>query len=694
MKKIRIHVYCSFIFTLLFSIYFNTNLALAETKLNNYNIQLTFNERTETLSSKETLSFRNSYKSELTDMVFHLYPDSYGSPKTIPAIGYFPTELEKDQIGDITIGKVLINDKEVSFTQDNQILKIKPNTNIKPNEEVKVYIEFTLKLPKGNNRLGYYNEIYSFTNWYPILSIYDENNKSWDETPFNPIGESNYSEVADYDVTIETSKGMKIASTGVDNTITIEDGKKIFNIQAKNVRDFVFIASPKFNVVSKTIDGIKVNSFYIDDSNSFKEKKQAETILEVSVNSLKCFSDTFGKYPYKEFDIVETYLSGGAMEYPQLIQMGNYYFNPDTNYLIFNQSFPFEIEAAVHEVAHQWWYVTVGNNEFKESFLDESLTTYSTAYYFEKQFGKYNQKSAFSKFRLFMYPDKSESLPINSSVDKFESWSDYSMTIYEKGPLVFEDLRQRVGDEKLINTLKTYYNEFKFKNANIADFLKIISEISGEETENVIKNALSSKNYFPENIILSQEERNTAFREIEKTRILNSEKQYGISIDSIIARGILGEKIYVVRPSNLSKEESLQIDEYLSMLSDSFKNQYGFEIIIKEDSALTAEELKNENLMVLCNPENNSILNSINTKLPISFTSYGLMTNDSALYSKNISGQFISENPFNKNKVIYVMFWTKDLDLNSFQNYRSFYDEAPYQFNINIDNKKFFYGRY
>lgn len=293
-----------------------------------------------------------------------------------------------------------------------------------------------------------------------------------------------------------------------------------------------------------------------------------------------------------------------------------------------------------------------------------------------------------------MYPDKSESLPINSSVDKFESWSDYSMTIYEKGPLVFEDLRQRVGDEKLINTLKTYYNEFKFKNANVADFLKIISEISGEETENVIKNALSSKNYFPENIILSQEERNTAFREIEKTRILNSEKQYGISIDSIIARGILGEKIYVVKPSNLSKEESLQIDEYLSMLSDSFKNQYGFEIIIKEDSVLKAEEFKDENLMVIGNPENNSILNSINSKLPISFTSYGLMTNDSALYSKNISGQFISENPFNKNKVIYVMFWTKDLDLNSFQNYRSFYDEAPYQFNINIDNKKFFSGRY
>ena len=69
---------------------------------------------------------------------------------------------------------------------------------------------------------------------------------SWDENPYNPIGESNYSHISNYNIKLIVPKDIVVAPTG---TIVeeIEDGdEKIVNIKAENVRDFVIIMSPKF----------------------------------------------------------------------------------------------------------------------------------------------------------------------------------------------------------------------------------------------------------------------------------------------------------------------------------------------------------------------------------------------------------------------------------------------------------------
>lgn len=694
MKKLNFKIFTCFIITLLCSLCFKVPYAFAEDTLNNYKINAVFDENKKVLTANETISFNNSYGKDLKDIVLHLYPDSYNSAETLPGIGGMPPTLEKDQIGDITITKVLINNKSVDFTQKNQILKVNLNENLKPKEKVDIYIDFTLKLPSGNNRMGYSNDIYNFTNWYPILSIYNPKTGLWDENPFHPVGESNYSESSNYDFTIETSKNMVIASTGVDKKTTFNDNKKTLNVAAENVRDFVFIMSPKFNVVSKTVDGTKINSFYYNDENAIKSKKQANKLLDVASDSIKFFSNTFGKYPFEEFDIVEANLSGGAMEYPQLIQMGHYNFNPDIDYLQTFTHMPFEITSTVHEIGHQWWYSVVGNNEFKESFLDESLTTYSTAYYFEKQYGKYFQESAFTQFRLHLYPDKTAGLPINSSVDKFASWSEYSMIIYRKGPVVFEDLKQRVGEEKFVEILKTYFERYKFKNATIDGFLSIINEIAGKDIEAAIRSAINSKTYFPENIMLSEEERRNSYREIDKNRILSMDKQYGTSLESFVAKGLIGEKLYIIKPSNLTQTEAPEIDNFLSMLQGGLKEQYGIEIIIKKDTELSSEELKNNNLMFIGNPWNNSALALVNSELPVSITKHSLTMKDLTIHSNDISGQFAAENPNNKNKIILVFFWTKDINLDQSNYYRNYSDEIPLQFNINVNSKKNISGRY
>ncbi|QGU94886.1 hypothetical protein GOM49_07020 [Clostridium bovifaecis] len=67
---------------------------------------------------------------------------------------------------------------------------------------------------------------------------------------------------------------------------------------------------------------------------------------------------------------------------------------------------------------------------------------------------------------------------------------------------------------------------------------------------------------------------------------------------------------------------------------------------------------------------------------------------DLTIYNNNIQGQFAAENPYNKDKALLILFWTKELDMNSFYTYGGYYDGVPSQFIININNKKQVSGRY
>lgn len=511
----------SSILTLAMLLTFNSTMAFADTKLpvsnddseisvinveNNltqYNIDVKFDEPNKTFTAVERVKFTNTYGKDLKSLVFHLYADSYGSAETMPSIGIQREKLSKEEIGDINITKVIIGNEEMKFTQDNQILKIIPTTTIKPNEIVDIKIDFTLKLPMSQNRLGYYEKVYSVTNWYPIISMYDIKTDTWDENPFHPVGESNYSDIANYKVSINVPDNMELASTGITNSSRKEkDGTKTYDIMAEKVRDFVFIMSPEFKVITKEVDGITVNSFYIYDGNE-NTTETAEALLGLTLDALSFFGENFGKYPYKEFDTVETYVQGFAMEYPQLIQMGKYNINPE-----------FTEESMVHEVAHQWWYVTVGNNEFENPFLDESLTAFSTAYYFEKTQGKYSKRGVTLGLRNLMDFARDISSPINSSVDEI-SPKEWGKTVYIMGALVIEDIRQALGEEKLLEIMRTYYAENSLKNANLDSLLDVIERVGGKEYKERVLSNINSKDFYPENLRLNESEL-AELREIRK----------------------------------------------------------------------------------------------------------------------------------------------------------------------------------
>lgn len=676
MKKftLRLTLLFAFIGITLFSFYAVKSSAM-ETRTK-YSINVSFDENAKTLSGNESIIYTNNYGVDLNKLVLHLYPNSYKTSSTLPSIGNQNSNLSEDQAGYIKISEVHVDNKAMPFTSDNQILKISLDSPLESGHEVTLKISFIVKIPAGTDRLGYNNDVYSITNWYPIMSIYDKETNSWDENEFNPVGESNYSDTSDYSFTLVTPKDIVTAATGGILNETISGNIKTVNASAYNVRDFVFMMSRYFRILSTTSNGVKFKSYYIYDDNSKDTEPTAKALMDVMIKAEKFYSESYGKYPYPELDMVETYLSGGAMEYPALIQMGKYQPLSMEN---FNNHSTWIEDAAAHETGHQWWYVAVGNNEFKEPVMDESLNTFSTAYFFEKEYGKYTPSGITMKIRNNLVGGNT--LPINSSVDKFSNWDDYQTVIYQKGPELFEDLREKVGDEKFLKILRTYFSKFEFKNGSIKDFENVIGDVAGSAAQSYFMQSAASSSYYPSSIATTSSEK----RHIDNLDIINDlqsrENNKGMTIGSILLRGMNNEPIDIIIPSKLTVADQKNVSTFVNLLKADLKAYYDINVNILNDSNAKSVEGK-DNIIVLGNPNNNLILREESSRLPLKINNKEALIKNYKVSSKNLSGVYIIKNPRNTNKLMLVIYW-KD----SFYKYYILDDNID-QYIINYDDGK------
>ncbi|WP_425446757.1 M1 family metallopeptidase [Dethiothermospora halolimnae] len=655
--KVRISLIIILLSTMILGL--NGVFANDEGTITDYNIKVTYDESAKILNVAEKVKFTNNYDDALTELVLHLYPDSYNDYETMTKISNDSKkgDLLREEIGDIKINKVLITGEEMSFTEDNQILAIKLPKPLKPNESIELNIDFSVKIPNGRDRLGYYKNGISITNWYPIMSIYNCETNTWDTNPFHQIGESNYSNIANYNVTLEVPKDMKVSSTGITKSEEIKGDNKIINIEAEKVRDFVFMMNKDYKVISKEVDGININCYYVLHDGVKNKDKDAEIMLEVVTDAVSFFNETIGKYPYKELDIAETYIRGGAMEYPQLLQM-EAYGNLPKDYKE-SSKLPKALTSAVHEVAHQWWYVAVGNNEFEESFMDESITVFTTAYYFEKNYGKYHGDGVIMGIidGLEYYP--AQKTPFSGSVDEFKNYMDYVFTIYMKGPSLFEKLRLDVGDEQLQEIFKQYYDKYLFKNSSIKEFLKIIEKVSGKEAMLAFENRINSVEYTPIKYKSNEEVKKKMELAKEKIRISNIENQQGKVFESIKLKALKGEKIIIVKPSIMEKLEKEAVDYAIDGVKDSLTQYETATVEVKNSSEVTKGELDNNNIIFFDNILNNKFLNLEDNKPLIEINDGNIVIKSVTIKKDNPMGIYITRHPKALNKLLINVFWEK-----------------------------------
>ena len=190
---------------------------------------------------------------------------------------------------------------------------------------------------------------------------------------------------------------------------------------------------------------------------------------------LTYYSDTFGAYPYPTYSAVQTGFAVGGMEYPALVMLGDHITGTDYDYTL------------VHETAHQWWYAAVGNNQLENAWQDEGLAEFSAALFFEDhaEYGlKYaSLKDSAERAYRALYTVQSQifgeaDTAMNKKLGEYLSEYQYVVLSYDKGFLLFDTLRESMGEKKFMGCLRRYFRENSGKLARTDD---LIGSFAGAE---------------------------------------------------------------------------------------------------------------------------------------------------------------------------------------------------------------------
>jgi hypothetical protein len=441
-------------------------------KVNQYTMDLKFIPEKAMVEAMQKIDYINNEKVSLQELYFHLYPNSFKTKENAPFLfdDFHQAYPGGFQPGYIDIKNVRVNGQPIQYeftNKDETILKISLEEQLKPAQKLFIEMDYIVKLPPAQERFGYGEDTFNFGNWYPIVAVYDE--KGWNLDPYYAIGDPFYSDVSNYNVTIETPKSFTVACSGNIIQNQIVDGKRIWKIDAKLMRDFAWVASKNFEVAEKKVGETVVKLYFIKDQTIKKEIK--ELALLAAEDALKTFNKVYGKYPYGQYSVVQTNFPSG-MEYPGIIFVGKQFYDDAwADYL--------EI-VIVHETAHQWWYGVVGNDEVDEAWLDESFAAYSEVVYTKEMFGEkqgeeYHRLANENEYQEFR--DTMEDEVILKPLNQFKNWGDYGSLVYSKGAMFLNEIYDQYGKEKFYRILKEYYKRYRFKNATTRDFKEVCEEI-------------------------------------------------------------------------------------------------------------------------------------------------------------------------------------------------------------------------
>lgn len=490
MKKLVLTVVVvALIVTSILTVFLNPTLVTAK-ELKDGNLKLVFSEDTSYMMHEDTLvkyhdaykfylkpepgiikgemelNYKNKADVTLDSFYFNIYPNAYKDRG-----GYLKIEEIKDGNGNLLNYEI--------FGKSDTLVEVKLREALKPGDNVLIEMNFEIGVARFEPyvaeiglfgtlyepltmRFSQNNGTYYLGNALPIVCVYDG---KWHNNDYS-IAESFHSEFSYYDVTLDLPEDFLACTSGYLIDERIENNRKILHYTSDLLREFTIVLSNDFEILSEEWNGKTINIFYP------KGKVEAtEACLVGTKKVLETFSEEFGEYPYKTFNVVEHPMT--AMEYPCLI-MVPFVENHERGGNVARG------DGLSHEISHQWWYATAGNNENDEPWLDEAFAVYSNALFNEWEYGQ--RSKDVEKLYLDYIKDGGEDVPVGSDVWSFPS-EGYSPIVYKKGAAILNMLRYVVGDENFFKILREYHKEYKFELLTTEDFIKVCERVHGKDLD-------------------------------------------------------------------------------------------------------------------------------------------------------------------------------------------------------------------
>ncbi|MBL8164653.1 MAG: M1 family metallopeptidase [Anaerolineae bacterium] len=382
----------------------------------------------------QQIDYINRTGGDLTQIIFNVRPNS--TPQVF-------------SLQNVTQG----SDTPLTYELTGQRLMLELPQPLPDGCALAVKLSFSLQIPpmeeQGRRRfqgyLGYSARQVNLGHWLPVPA--PRIDQQWVTRDEATLGEYEVLDEADWDVTLTVTNAPPDVQLAAPGTL-LDATPGSWRYQLKAARDFSLSLGQGFNIVSsQTAAGVTVEVYTYADAIIGTDSGPIDTpafALDVAANSLSMYSDLFGAYPYERLVLVQADFPDG-MEFSGLVFVGGEYFRG------FGGPNSYLMLITVHEVAHQWWYNLVGNDQALAPWLDESLATYSEYIFIEEYFPAL--KDWWWSFRVDNFSPEGF---VDSNVYEFESRRAYINAVYLRGVRMLNELRTALGTDVFFDWLSRY----------------------------------------------------------------------------------------------------------------------------------------------------------------------------------------------------------------------------------------------
>ncbi|MGV9263393.1 M1 family metallopeptidase [Kitasatospora sp. NPDC003701] len=375
-----------------------------------YTVELTGDATGGQWSGHERVSFTNVSARSLPEVFLRLWGNAHGGCAAPP----------------VTVSH-LVGAAAAVLSAGCTVLRIALPAPLRPGERHTIGFDLDIRAPELTDhagRFGRHGAYSHFGNALPVLAVLDA--AGWHLDPFTDTGESFYALAADFTVVFDRPAGLGVPATGSSADAPGAAGRTVTTATARQVRDFAWSAGPFHTVSGVSAGGVAVTV----QATAGVGAADARAILSTAESALDAHARAFGAYPYPELDVVldnDLWFSG--MEYPGFVLDR------------------VKTTALVHEIAHQWWYGIVGDDQYHQPWLDESFSEYAT-------------DLALGRDGAGCWSTVAWSEPQERITNDMAYWDGhparYGVVVYDYGACALHDLRRLIGADAMARLLRGY----------------------------------------------------------------------------------------------------------------------------------------------------------------------------------------------------------------------------------------------
>ena len=452
-----------------------------------YEMEIELDVSSAQFNGKQRILYTNNSPETLNKVFYHLYFNAFRPGSEMAERQKSSLDVNRrfkviiDSIGPKSYGKIQVKNLKQNGILLNPffsetILEVPLANPILPGESAVLDLEFSGQVPDLIRRSGKNSSegvAFSMAQWYPKLAEYDID--GWNASPY--LGREFHGVWGNFDVKITLDKNFTVAASGyLQNPEDIgkgykkikrsksKKGKLTWHFIAPNVHDFTWAADKDYiHDIYPGPNNVKLHFFYKNNPSIIDNWKKLQPL---TAELMEYFNSSIGDYPYKQYSVVQG--GDGGMEYAMLTLITG------------ERKFGSLVGVTAHELAHSWFQNILATNEMKHEWMDEGFTTYISTIATDKVL-KENKIFPLRNAYLGYYNLALSGIeqPQQTNANRYAYNYAYESSAYNKGAVFLSQLGYIIGKENLNNSLKIYFEEFKFKHPTPRDFIRIAERVSG-----------------------------------------------------------------------------------------------------------------------------------------------------------------------------------------------------------------------